>query len=175
MTNIIMKLAKRLLCSIYHSLGIEEDDSDDDLRIIENLKNKQDSIKSAAAKIIADEYRLERLLNIEKDNLAKSGKADTETIHTLEAEMESVKQDANNAKKQLSQLQNEVKQAIERAKSAQLRSKLAEMKTQTQNIALEARFDDDLASIERMEKKASKAEAEAEAVEELKKALEDED
>lgn len=153
--------------------------------VVENMKKKLADLKASAVPVIANQYRLERMLDIEQkkltqidadarqavlkgeDELASNLLMQKETsearVEELKAQLEAAGRHAAEAKQQIELFQEELQEATDRARNAQLRYQLATMAAQVQKFYLSPSLDEDKRAIERMEERADEVLAEANA------------
>jgi phage shock protein A len=154
--------------------------------VVENMKKKLADLKTSAVPVIANQYRIERMLETERkklaqldddarqavrqndDALASDILLQRETCQTrvddLQAQLTAAQQHAEEAKQQIELFQEELKEAADRARNAQMRFQLATMRQQVQKFAMRPSLDEDMKVLERMEERADQAYAEAEAL-----------
>ncbi|MHB1457375.1 MAG: PspA/IM30 family protein [Armatimonadota bacterium] len=154
--------------------------------VIENMKKKLNSLKTSAVPVIANQYRIERMLEAEEkklsqldddarqavmqneDDLAGNLLLQKESCQTrvddLKTQLAAARQNAVEAKSQIELFQEELQTASDRARNAQMRHQLATMRAQVQKFAISPSLDDDMRALERMEEQADQAYAESQAM-----------
>lgn len=193
-------LLKDIIRSLRHALlrliGVgslaEDDHEQSGAQVVDQMRRDLERLRTSAAHVLAKSYRIERELNenelkihaIESDMKDAEERGDI-TVDTLRLQLESCRNRANNlekqlesargnvaeAKRQMEVFRSEVETASGRVRDAQLCSQLAAIRAQMQNELLDGAVYRDLSAIERMERRANAAQAEAEAIAELNEAL----
>jgi phage shock protein A len=154
--------------------------------VIDSMKTKLVDLKASAVPVIANQYRIERMLEAEEKKLAELDgdaraavmqnedelagdlllqKESCQTrVDDLRAQLEAARQHAVEAKQQIEVFQEELKVASDRARNAQMRYQLATMRAQVQKFAMTPSLDGDMKALERLEEQADKAYAESQAM-----------
>lgn len=154
--------------------------------LIESMRDKLSEIKRSAVPVIANQYRIERLLEAES---AHQQKLHNETIEAVRAgddalatdlilqkeavlareeelrtQLTQARDDAAQAKEEIARFQDELTTAEARARSVQMRYQLASMRTQVQKFGITPAMDDDMKALSRIEEQVDTVEAEAQAL-----------
>jgi phage shock protein A len=154
--------------------------------VIDSMKKKLVDLKTSAVPVIANQYRIERMLEIEEKKLAEldgdARAAVTQNedelagdlllqkescqsrIDDLKSQLEAARQHAVEAKASIENFEEELKEAGDRARNAQMRYQLATMRAQVQKFSMKPSLDDDMRALERIEEQADKAYAESQAM-----------
>ncbi len=165
---------------VLRALGVRTDEpeapSEAARRSIEAMRARLDRLRSCAAAAAANEYRVRRCLETERQKLAELTDAQqTEAcqarVSQIEEQLQSAQAQSDEARRQIQTFREELRQASERMRDAQLRSQLSTMRSQAEKLAMDSRFEEGLAAIEQMEYRANEASAEARALAELNEAL----
>lgn len=154
--------------------------------IVDNMKKKLTDLKASAVPVIANQYRIERMLEAEEkklreldedarqavleneDDLAGNLLLQKESAQTrvddLKAQLDAARQHAVEAKQQIEMFQEELRTAEDRARNAQMRYQLATMRAQVQKFSITPSLDEDMRALERIEERADQAYAESQAM-----------
>lgn len=161
-------------------LGIGDADREDPAviaqRTLDAMRARLAEIRVCAGAAAAAEYRLERSLALERAALESTADPDQRAVHEtrvadLEAQVRHAQSRTAEARAGLEAFREELRQASARMRDAQVSSRLAAMRSQAEKLAMNSRFEEGLAAIDGMERKADEASAEARALAELNEAL----
>lgn len=186
MGDILQRIKRIILSTISFGLIKYENPTVIGPYLIDNMKKKLADLKASAVPVIANQYRIERMLEAEEKKLAEldgdaraavmqnedelagdlllQKEASQTRVDDLKSQLEAARQHAVDAKQQIEIFQEELKVASDRARNAQMRHQLATMRAQVQKFAMSPSLDDDMKALERMEEQADKAYAEAQAM-----------
>jgi phage shock protein A len=154
--------------------------------VVDNMRKKLTDLKASAVPVIANQYRIERMLDAEEKKLAEFDddarqavlqnedelagnlllqKESSQTrVEDLRSQLAAARQHAAEAKQQIEIFQSELQTAADRARNAQMRYQLATMRAQVQKFAITPALDDDMRALERMEERADQVYAESQAM-----------
>ncbi len=154
--------------------------------VLDNMKKKLADLKASAVPVIANQYRIERMLSAEQEklkqldedarqavtqneddlagNLLLQKESCQQRVDELTMQLTAAQQHAEDAKQQIELFQEELQAASDRTRNAQMRYQLATMRTQVQKFAVKPSLDADMKAIERMEEQADQAFAESQAM-----------
>ncbi|MCC6444396.1 MAG: PspA/IM30 family protein [Armatimonadetes bacterium] len=157
--------------------------------IIDNMRRKLEQVQKSAVPIIANQYRIERMLSQEQQKLAQldadarqavlqreddlagslllQKEAAQERVNNLLQQLELSRQQAEEAQAQIQNFEEELQVAEERTRNAQMRYQLASMRSQLSKIGARPSLDSDIKAIERIEERADELEAESQALNQL--------
>jgi phage shock protein A len=157
--------------------------------VVDNMRKKLGDLKTSAVPVIANQYRIERMLEAEEkklvqlnddarqavlqhdDELAGNILLQKEScearVNDLKAQLIAAQRHAEEAKEQIELFQEELKEAEDRARNMQMRYQLATMRQQVQKFAMKPSLDEDMKALERLEERADQAYAEAEAMSDI--------
>jgi len=189
MGEILSRIGRAFLAIITFGLVKLEDPRIMAPYIIENMRRKQEQVQKSAVPIIANQYRIERMLSQEQQKLAQldadarqavlqreddlartlllQKEACQERVNTLLQQLELARQQAEEAQAQIQAFEEELRDAEERTRNAQMRYQLSAMRSQLSKIGTRPSLDSDIKAIERMEERADELEAEAQALGQL--------
>jgi phage shock protein A len=189
------EIVRRLKRMILSAMGIgllEQDDVDSaGMSALDNLKSDLVSLRTAVARVIANQYRIERLLSLEREKLSHTdaeielAEGDDDLIKTLslrkdlaaarvvdlEAQLKEAKQQSERSRLELEEFEDMVQTLTDTAKDARLRYQLASIKAQAEKFSFTGSRQEDILTIARIKEKADIAQAEADAIKELNEAL----
>lgn len=172
MANFFRKIGRIMLALFGISLNDNKYSAITGRQAVENMKSRFAQIRTSAAKVVANECRIERMLDAEKKILeSDDSERQRARIADLEAQLESARRSADEAREQLDLFRDELQRIQNRERDAELEYQLSSMRAQVEKLTLGASFDENLAAIERTEHRANLAKAEAEALAELNEAL----
>ena len=172
MANFFRKIGRIMLALFGISLNDNKISAITGRQAVENMKGRFAQIRTSAAKVVANECRIERMLDTEKKTLeSDDSERQRARIADLEAQLESARRSADEAREQLDLFRDELQRIQNRERDAELEYQLSSMRAQVEKLTLDASFDENLAAIERTEHRANLAKAEAEALAELNEAL----
>ncbi|MHB0997978.1 MAG: PspA/IM30 family protein [Armatimonadota bacterium] len=154
--------------------------------VVDNMKKKLTDLKTSAVPVIANQYRIERMLEAEEkklseldddarqavmqneDDLAGNLLLQKEScqarVDDLRTQLAAARQHAQEAKQQIELFQEELQTASDRARSAQMRYQLATMRAQVQKFSISPSLDEDMKALERLEDQADQAYADSQAL-----------
>jgi len=184
--DILQRIKRIFLATISFGLIKYEDPKIIAPYVIDNMKKKLADLKASAVPVIANQYRIERMLSAEQQklqqldddsrqavlqneddlagNLLLQKEACQQRLDDLNSQLAAAQQHAEDAKQQIEVFQEELQTASDRTRNAQMRYQLATMRTQVQKFAVKPSLDDDMKAIERMEEQADQAYAESQAM-----------
>lgn len=154
----------------------EQDPSESARRTLEAMRVRLSELRECAAAAAAAQYRIEQSLQSERQRLETlqdpdhRARCQASIAETEQRLVEAAKQ-TEQAQQSILLFREELRATGERMKGAQLQSRLAAIRAQAEKLAMESRFEEGMAAIDRMESKASQASAEARALAELNEAL----
>ena len=183
MGDIITRIKRIILSVISFGLVKYEDPKVIGPFIIDNMKKKLADLKASAVPVIANQYRIERMLETEQTklsqldsdarnsvlqnqdelagNLLLQKEACQARVDDLANQLLAARQHASDAKQQIEIFQEELQTAEDRTRNAQMRYQLATMRAQVQKFAIRPSLDEDMRAIERIEERAEQAHAES--------------
>lgn len=186
MGDILQRIKRIILSTISFGLIKYENPAVIGPYVIETMRKKLNDLKTSAVPVIANQYRIERMLEAEQkkltqldadarqavlqneDDLASNILLQKESCQTrvddLTAQLEAARTHAAEAKQQIELFQDELQEAADRARNAQMRYQLATMRQQVQKFSMKPSLDDDMKALERLEERADQAYAESEAM-----------
>jgi phage shock protein A len=186
MGDILQRIKRIILSTISFGLIKYENPAVIGPYVIDSMKQKLADLKASAVPVIANQYRIERMLEIEEKKLAELDgdaraavtqsedelagnlllqKESTQArVDDLRTQLEAARQHAVDAKAQIEMFQDELKEAADRARNAQMRYQLATMRAQVQKFAMSPSLDEDMKALERLEDRADQAFAESQAM-----------
>lgn len=189
--SVIQRLKRCLLSAV--GFGLLEEDSPDQNKLLSDLNANLQKLKSAAVKVIAHQYHIERLLSLEKQKFADIEKRLAEAelnsseelltslrlhrdncrvqVENLEAQLEVAKAEAAMARDQLELFESELDDISRTVRESRVRSSTYSDRIRIEKSLLESVSEKDLVTLERMKEQADIAKAEAEARAELRDAL----
>jgi len=187
--DIIQRIKRIILSAISFGLIKYENPALIGPYVVENMRQKFADLKASAVPVIANQYRIERLLDAEKKKLAQLDGDSRQAVlqnedelagnlllqkescqarvDDLSQQLEAARRHAEEAKQQIELFQEELQEASDRARNAQMRYQLATMRAQVQKFAMRPSLDDDMRAVERMEERADQAYAESEALSDI--------
>lgn len=186
MGDILERIKRIFLATISFGLIKYEDPKVIGPYVIDNMKKKLADLKASAVPVIANQYRIERMLAAEQEklqqldedarqavlqneddlagNLLLQKESAQQRVDDLTNQLTAARQHAEEAKQQIELFQEELQVASDRTRNAQMRHQLATMRTQVQKFAVKPSLDADMKAIERMEEQADQAFAESQAM-----------
>ncbi|GEM_PF-6177605 len=186
MGDILERIKRIFLATISFGLIKYEDPKIIGPYVLDNMKKKLADLKASAVPVIANQYRIERMLAAEQEklkqldedarqavlqnedelagNLLLQKEAAQQRVDDLTTQLAAAQQHAEEAKQQIEMFQEELQAASDRTRNAQMRYQLATMRTQVQKFAVKPSLDADMKAIERMEEQADQAFAESQAM-----------
>lgn len=186
MGDIIQRIKRIFLSAISFGLIKYEDPAKIGPYVIDSMKKKLVDLKTSAVPVIANQYRIERMLDAEQKkfdeldgdsrqavlqnedelagNLLLQKESSQARLDDLKSQLEAARRHAVEAKQQIEMFQEELQTAADRERNAQMRYQLATMRAQVQKFAANPSLDDDMRALERIEERADHAYAEAEAL-----------
>ncbi len=186
MGDILQRVKRIILSTISFGLIKYENPAVIGPYVIESMKQKLADLKTSAVPVIANQYRIERMLEAEEKKLAQldgdARAAVTQNedelagnlllqmescqarVDDLKTQLEAARLHAAEAKGQIEMFQDELKEAADRARNAQMRYQLATMRAQVQKFAMSPSLDEDMKALERLEERADHAYAESQAI-----------
>lgn len=186
MGDIWTRIKRIVLATISFGLIKYEDPAKIGPYVVDNMKKKLADLKASAVPVIANQYRIERMLEQEEKALAQydsdaraavlqnndevagelllQREASQARVDDLKTQLAAARQHAEEAKQQIEMFEDELQEASDRARNAQMRHQLATMRAQVQKFAVRPSLDDDMRAIERMEEQADQAYAESQAL-----------
>jgi len=184
--DILERIKRIFLATISFGLIKYEDPKIIGPYVLDNMKKKLADLKASAVPVIANQYRIERMLAAEQEklkqldedarqavlqnedelagNLLLQKEAAQQRVDDLTTQLAAAQQHAEEAKQQIEMFQEELQAASDRTRNAQMRYQLATMRTQVQKFAVKPSLDADMKAIERMEEQADQAFAESQAM-----------
>jgi phage shock protein A len=153
------------------------------------MRKKLADLKTSAVPVIANQYRIERMLEAEEKKLAQLNDDARQAVlqhdddlagnillqkescqarvEDLKVQLEAARRHAEEAKEQIELFQEELKEAEDRARNMQMRYQLATMRQQVQKFAMKPSLDEDMRALERLEERTEQAYAESEAMSDI--------
>jgi phage shock protein A len=184
--DILQRIKRIILSTISFGLIKYENPAVIGPYVIETMRKKLNDLKTSAVPVIANQYRIERMLEAEQkklaqldddarqavlqneDDLASNILLQKEScqarVDDLTAQLEAARTHAAEAKQQIELFQDELQEAADRARNAQMRYQLATMRQQVQKFSMKPSLDDDMKALERLEERADQAYADSEAM-----------
>lgn len=179
MGDILERIKRIFLATISFGLIKYEDPKVIGPYVIDNMKKKLADLKASAVPVIANQYRIERMLASEQEklqqldedarqavlqneddlagNLLLQKESAQQRVDDLTNQLTAARQHAEEAKQQIELFQEELQVASDRTRNAQMRHQLATMRTQVQKFAVKPSLDADMKAIERMEEQADRS------------------
>lgn len=186
MGDIFERIKRIFLATISFGLIKYEDPKIIGPYVIDSMKKKLADLKASAVPVIANQYRIERMLASEQEklnqldedarqavlqneddlagNLLLQKESAQQRVDDLTTQLTAAQQHAVEAKQQIELFQEELQTASDRTRNAQMRYQLATMRTQVQKFAVKPSLDADMKAIERIEEQADQAFAESQAM-----------
>lgn len=161
-----------------------EPDVPPDSRFREEMAERLHTLKTSAARIMSDSYRVERMLQSEQDKLAQieaearaAARAEIGSrieccrsrVDELSGELKSARERETQVREQIAALREELRQARQRARSARLQLQISQVRTQLETLAMESSLDD--LDLTQLEDRAHRAQSKADALAELNQTL----
>lgn len=176
MANMVKTTGRWLMRLLGIGAMDEQDPSESARRTLEAMRVRLSELRECAAAAAAAQYRIEQSLQSERQRLETlqdpdhRARCQASIAETEQRLVEAAKQ-TEQAQQSILLFREELRATGERMKGAQLQSRLAAIRAQAEKLAMESRFEEGMAAIDRMESKASQASAEARALAELNEAL----
>lgn len=186
MGDIFQRIKRVFLATISFGLIKYEDPAKIGPYVVDTMKKKLADLKASAVPVIANQYRIERMLEMEEKKLAQLDSDSRQAVlqnedelagnlllqkeasqaraDDLKTQLGAARQHAVEAKHQIEIFEEELQEASDRARNAQMRHQLGTMRAQVQKFAVKPSLDDDMRAIERMENQAEQALAESQAL-----------